>query len=909
MATRRSSRLAEYRRKRRFSVTEEPRGGESSARRRGVLHFYIQKHEASHLHFDLRLELDGVLRSWAVPKGPSLDPAVKRLALEVEDHPLEYGTFEGTIPEGEYGGGTVMLWDRGTYRRVEPAEDEERALRRDLARGRLSILLDGERLRGGYALVRTSPAEDGRKAQWLLIKERDEHADGELDPVAGFRTSVASGQTMAEIAAGTAARRSGGSKRRTPKAGPSSHPPKDPPPAATRKKAARKPPEAGRPETTSRKRPARGTPTKAHQDPASLAPMLAMASTELPQGPDWTFEPKYDGIRVLAFAAADAVALVTRNGRDKARQFPEVVASLRELGERARRPFLLDGEIVATNGGTFGRFEALQARMHLASGPDIRRLAAEAPAAFVAFDVLVDGDAVLVDAPWTERRRTLEALLEGEPADGVRLAPSGKDGEALLAWARREGWEGVVAKRTDAPYRPGTRSPDWRKVKAEGRQELVVGGYTEPRRSRKHLGAILLGYYDGGGAFHYAGHTGAGFSHEALESLHRKLRRLERRTSPFVEEPDTNERAHWVTPRIVVEVKFNEWTSAGRLRQPVFLGVRDDKDARSVVREAVAASAPGPIGSRLAEIRADGGTGLLNLGPRARLEVTNLDKEFFPRAGLTKGDLLAYYARMAPFVLPAMKDRPLVLKRFPNGAAGKAFYQQSAPDTVPPGVRVETLAGEDGAEQRRLVGGSLATLLYTVQLGAISYDPWHSRVGRLDYADYTILDLDPGPKAPFRRVVHVAWWVREELERLGLAGALKTSGASGLHVYLPLPPRTPLEAARLIAQVVASRVAQRHPKEATVERMTRKRPAAAVYVDYLQNVLAKTVAGVYAVRATEEARVSTPLDWEELTEDLDPRDFTLRSVPDRVGRVGDVWAAAMKRRNSLDRLLAAGSGG
>jgi bifunctional non-homologous end joining protein LigD len=905
-----ASSLAEYRRKRDFRRTPEPPG--APGRRAGAgLAFVVQKHAASHLHFDLRLEAGGVMKSWAVPKGPSLDPAVKRLAVEVEDHPMEYNSFEGTIPRGEYGGGTVMLWDRGTYTvdDLAPGEDPERALLAAHRRGKLSVTFHGERLRGSWALVRTRRGDDeDGKPQWLLIKHEDDTADPERDLAAEATTSVDSGRTMEEIAAGRGGKRTWRSNRAKPGA-----------PAPARREESV---EAALP------------------DLSALRPMLATSAAQAPEGEGWTFEPKYDGIRVLAFATADSAVLLTRNGNDKARQFPEAAEALRALAADVGRPVVLDGEVVAVSEGRPGRFGEIQGRMHLEDEREIRRGAADAPVSLVVFDVLLDGDEVWTAKPWTERRAALEGLLRGRTTERLRLGETTADREALLERGRAEGWEGVVAKRTDAPYEPGARTSAWRKLKLEHRQEFVVGGWTEPRNSRQHIGALLLGYYDGDGRLVYAGHTGTGFTQKGLVEMARRLGPLERKTSPFSARVQTNQPAHWASPRVVVEVRFNQWTAEGKLRQPVFLGVRDDKDARDVVREptgpAAGSSASGggvadvetaaagaeaapakkapkrarrgagkgaaDVVAQVEAVRAAGGDGVLDL-PDGRLEVSNLGKAFFTRPKRTKGDLLAYYARMGDTILPSMKDRPLVLRRFPDGIGGDAFYQQSAPDEVPPGVRVETIVSEDGASQRRLVGGSLATLLYTIQLGAVSYDPWHSRVGKLDFADYTILDLDPGPGASFRKVIHVARWVREELDRFGLHGALKTSGSTGLHIYLPLPPRTPLEAATLVAQIIATRVASLHPETATVERMTRRRPRGTVYVDYLQNILGKTVAGVYAVRAKPGATVSTPLRWDELTDDLNLRDFTMDTVPARVAEVGDLWAEAMKRPNKLTGLL------
>jgi bifunctional non-homologous end joining protein LigD len=848
--------LAEYRQKRDFKKTAEPSGDGARPDESRGLEFVIQKHDATNLHFDLRLEEGGVMKSWAVPKGPSLDPAVKRLAMQVEDHPMDYNAFEGTIPKGEYGGGTVMIWDRGTYTADDAGPDgDEAAVRAGLAAGKLAFTLHGKRLHGSFALVRTKSGTDA-KPQWLLIKHRDKYADPGNDPVATVRTSAVTGRTMEQIA------------------------------------------EAGSP----------------RQKAAAIQPMLATVGSRLPTGAGWTFEPKYDGVRVIAYATPTSVALMTRNGKDKAAQFPEISAGLRALAARRRGPLVLDGEIVALIDGEPGRFQALQDRIHIQDGEQIKALERDEPTALIVFDLLVDGSDVLTDEPWSERRARLERRVHGETG-AVRLGESDRDGAAMLDRARAAGWEGVMAKRTDAPYRPGVRSPAWQKLKIEHRQEFVVGGYTEPRKSRVALGALLIGYYDPHGEFVYAGHVGGGFTQQGLREMHKLLAPLERKTSPFTTTPETNEPAHWVRPQIVVEVKFNEWTSDGRLRQPIFVGVRDDKDPRTVTREkSVVVPSPSekvvkkpgrkavkkvvsddPVSVALREIEDGKGDGTVPIG-KDRLDVTHLDKIFFPDSGFTKGDVMRYYAQVATAIVPTTTDRPLVLKRFPNGITGKFFFQQNAGD-VPPGVRVETI-DDGGTPARRFVGGSLTTLLYTIQLGAISIDPWHSRVQSLDTPDYTIIDLDPGDDAPFSRVVAVARYVKETLDALGLHGAVKTSGATGIHIYLPLPPRTPSDAATLLAQVVATRVAEAHPREATVVRAVKARAKTAVYVDYLQNIVGKTVAGPYCVRAVPGAHVSTPLDWSELTDTLSPAAFTIETVPPRLAERGDLWADAMKKRNT-----------
>jgi bifunctional non-homologous end joining protein LigD len=923
------SQLAEYRRKRNFSKTVEP-SGDREVPEAGRLRFVIQKHAASHLHFDLRLELDGVMKSWAVPKGPSIDPSVKRLAMQVEDHPIDYNTFEGTIPKGEYGGGTVMLWDQGTYVADGYSADEsEDVIRERYGKGDLKITFFGERMRGSWALVRMKYNRDGSsssaKPQWLFIKHRDEYASTD-DIVADNMTSVTTGRTMEEIAGG-----------------------KSKVWHSNRTENVKKKSSGGKKKAKSQERS-----SAISEIAKTLEPMYASIGDHVP-GEGWTFEPKYDGIRVLAFVTPGDLRLITRNGKDKSAQFPEIVDALSSLATKKKKALVLDGEIVALIDGEPGRFQELQSRMHVKEAHMIARHRTSTPAAFILFDILAAGNDVLLREPWSKRRARLLKEIGRSTSKQIRITESIEgDGEKMLKLARKQGWEGIIAKRIESTYEPGIRSRSWLKLKVEFRQEFVVGGFTEPRNSRQHLGALLLGYFDRG-RFIYVGHTGGGFTGAGLAEMYRRLAPLEILKSPFEEVPKTNERAHWVKPQVVVEVKFSEWTSDGKLRQPIYLGTRDDKSALEIGREGksmqkksaakkmsenlVASKAskaskskarrriyaqrtleggsksssrkPASRGKslrtegiveRLNEIQDQGGSGTLEISRGVSLDVSNLGKVFFPKKKLTKGDLLRYYATVAPYILPVMADRPLVLKRFPNGVTGPSFFQQNAGE-VPDVVRTETIHTQGGSTNLRIVGGDLATLLYTIQLGAVSVDPWHSRVSSLDHADYTIIDLDPGPRAPFSRVVEVARWAKEVMDSLGLHGALKTSGSSGLHIYIPLPPDTPNEAATLVAQIVATRVSEDHPKFATIERWVKSRGASQVYVDYLQNIIGKTVAGAYSARANPDAMVSTPLEWGELTDDLDPREFTIETAPERFAEVGDIWAKQLKKKNSLRALV------
>jgi bifunctional non-homologous end joining protein LigD len=660
-------------------------------------------------------------------------------------------------------------------------------------------------------------------------------------------------------------------------------------------------------------------------DPAKIRPMLASTESAPLQQTGWVYEPKYDGIRALVDLAPATtsgrrgpraparVVLYSRNGNDKTKQFPAIAKALAALAPRIGTPVVLDGEIVAIDpaGRPLG-FQALQDRMHLTSSPDIEAAEAMHPAAIVLFDLLREGDDDLRRQPLAARRLRLQARVKPTPAASrlVRLSEIvADDGRALMARATRDGWEGLIAKDGQSTYLTGRRTPSWRKLKLLHEQEFVVGGWTEPRGTRQHFGALLLGYYLSG-RLRYAGSVGTGFDERELARVAGLLDARARKASPFDGAVAAGEPLHWVRPDLVAMVRFTEWTSDNLLRQPVYLGLRDDKPAKDVVREESRLSAAaGPVHASRREARTAHGNlveqlheledaredGDLQLPGGDTLRVTNLAKVFWPNLGITKGDLLRYYAEVSPLLLPVIDDRPLVMKRFPNGIANSAFYQQRHPEDVPPGVRRERLPDdidpmdEDGPRDR-LIGGSIKTLLYMTQIAAISQDPWFSRVGSLLDQDHAAIDLDPGDGVPFSTVLDVARWVKDELDRLGLPGVPKTSGSRGLHIYLPLPRGTTYQTGQLLCQIVATIISTAHPKAATVERMVKKRPRGTVYVDYLQNILGKTLATAYSARASEYAGVSTPLTWDEVAPGLDPRAFTIRTATARFRQVGDRWA-------------------
>ncbi len=680
--------------------------------------------------------------------------------------------------------------------------------------------------------------------------------------------------------------------------------------------------------------------------------MLATLADAPLKDPNLIYEPKYDGIRAIVFVEPDApdvrVRFWSRNGNEKTTQFPEIAHALREWGRALDGPVVLDGEIVALDAkGDPAGFQRLQSRIHVkaptytSSKPMLRP--DEQPTALIAFDLIRERDQDLRKLPVVERRKRLEALFTRIPSRSTHIRMSEVahgDGRALQQRAIAEGWEGLIVKHARSPYRDNKRSAEWRKLKIKNEGEFVVGGYTEPKGTRSRFGSLILGVYEKAGRvtskkLRYVGDVGTGFTGNELDRLWRLIEPLRTDESPFAAPPKTLGKPHWVKPKLVAQVQFGEWTDEGRLRHPVYLGLRDDKPASEVTREMKkTASGAGKAGQAGGAGRARGagkagragGTrparptrptgapkalkewqpiadallaqlddlekrrknGKLRLPDEDTLEITNLHKVFWPKPPYTKGDLLRYYVRAAPLILPVVDDRPLVMKRLPNGVDAQAFYQHRAPEPVVPGVRTETLPNDD--VPARLIGGSLKTLLYMAQLASISMDPWFSTMSDLDHADQVAIDLDPQPGATFAQILDVARWVRDELERLEVPAYPKTSGSEGLHIFIPLPPETTYEAGMLFCQIVATMVASKHPKVATVERMVGRRKPGTVYVDYLQNIQGKTLACAYSARGSAFGGVSTPLTWDEVDDSPAPQDFTMTTIIDRMHKVGDLWA-------------------
>jgi bifunctional non-homologous end joining protein LigD len=761
--------LDEYRRKRDAGRTPEPFGdappGDTEAR------FVVQRHAARRLHYDFRLERDGALASWAVPKGVPLRRGERHLAVHVEDHPLEYADFEGTIPAGQYGAGTVEIWDRGTYQLLEEKHD-----------GGLTVRLRGERLDGVWTLVPASL--DGNPKNWLLVRK-----DADDGPAVRYR------------------------------------------------------------------------------------PMLATSTDALPHGDEWTYEPKWDGYRAIVRIAGGEVTLTSRNGNDLTERFREVARAV--PGAVRSSDAVLDAEICALDASGRSRFSLLQE--------------GAGTFALVVFDLLELESEPLVDLPLSERRARLEKLVA--PSGAVLVSPHFDDGSALLAAAREQELEGVVAKRLDSHYKPGRRSPEWQKLKLRQTQDVVVAGYTRGQGRRAGFGALVVGVWDSG-ELRWAGNVGTGFSDGEIERLCGLLAPLERADSPFAVVPKMprvrTSDIRWVDPRYVAEVEFAEWTHEGRLRAPSYLRLREDVGAAEVRRER----------ETLPPVLRHG---------RRELRFSNVDKPFWPEIGITKGDLIAYYRDVADAVVPHLRKRPFTMKRYPDGWQGKSFFQKNAPAHMPGWIERAPFPSSTREGERRVIDYALVNdelaLLWMANMGCIDLHTWASRVDKPDRPDWVMFDLDPSEGSGFEEVLEVALLVKQLLDLLELESYPKTSGSRGIHVLVPISRRHSFPEVRDFAGIVAGALARAHPGLVTTEWAKERRRG--VLVDANQNGPGRTNASVYSVRPRAGAPVSAPLRWDEVVPGLDPAAFTMDAVRERVARHGDLSAGVLGGKQLLKAALKA----
>jgi bifunctional non-homologous end joining protein LigD len=825
--------LKEYRRKRSFDKTPEPEPSAQSTPAGN--YFCVQRHDATRLHYDFRLEVDGTLKSWAVPKGPSLEPLAKHLAMHVEDHPIDYGSFEGNIPKGEYGGGSVMLWDRGSYDLL----GDKPALAQ-IERGDFKFRLHGEKLRGEFALVLMKGR--GKGNEWLLIKKKDAEAKPGWN-IEDYARSVITGRTQQEIA-----------ENLPPPQSPSPSPQSLAPPAGALKEPM----------------------------PASVSPMLATIATLPPSGEAWLYEVKWDGVRALCFVEENQLRIFSRTQKRCEQQYPELSVLPRQL--KASQA-ILDGEIAVLDDQGRSSFSLIQPRISLADANAIAHLSRSTPVHLFLFDLLYLDGYDLRGAPLEERKRLLAAIVT--PSERIHVSDFFTvDGSAMLEAARANGLEGIVAKLRASKYE-GRRSRDWLKIKINSTDDFVIGGFTHGERD--YFSSLVLGLYDGEKLVH-AGQVGTGFNEKSLKEIYDKLEPLITKKSPFSGKVKALRDVTWVKPELVAEIKYLEFTPDRLLRAPVFVALRTDKDPKEP-RHATLIPADSPTDVSL-EVEG------------RRLKLTNLNKVFYPGEGITKRDVINYYDAVAPLILPHLRDRPLSLKRYPNGINGQFFFQKDAEDKVPAWVRLEPIFSEHNQDKiHYIICNDRATLVYLANLACIDQNPWMSRIGSLDNPDFALIDLDPTEGCPYSQIVEAAQLVKETLDSIGLAGYPKTTGGDGMHIYIPLEPMYTFEQVRSFAELLSVLVINRNPDLFTTPRTVSRRKKAKVYFDYLQISSGKTIAAPYVLRAHPGAPVSTPLDWTEVKAGLEPGQFNIHNALDRFERTGDLFEAVLTKPQRLEPAL------
>jgi bifunctional non-homologous end joining protein LigD len=898
--------LTKYQQKRDFSKTAEPKAGKSADKDK--LRFVIQKHDASRLHYDFRLEMEGVLKSWAVPKGPSTDPSVKRLAMMVEDHPYDYRLFEGIIPEGEYGGGTVIVWDEGTYEPIEKIEGkkaQDKYLLKELEAGSVKIVLHGKKLHGEFALVKThGMGENG----WLLIKHKDDYASDK--DITDLDTSVLSGKTIATM------------EKSGDKVWQHGHQEDLEKPKGSKKKAPVKPDEelekavaASAPDTLD----ADAILAKAPKSkiPANIKPMKATLVDDAFDDPDWLYEVKWDGYRAIATINKGDVTLVSRNNLPFDKFYP-----INKLMRSWDINVVLDGEILVLNDKGISDFGALQNWRSEADGNLV----------FYVFDILWYDGKNLMDLPLTERQAVLKAVLPSGD-DRIRqsqvFAASGID---FFAAAEKMGLEGIIAKKAGSVYTSDLRSREWLKIKAHRRQEVVIAGFTKNEGTGKAFSALVLGVYDGD-ELKYVGKVGTGFSDKMQKEMMAQFKPLITDKSPFAVEPDVDKPSRfrpkrmgakptWLKPELVGEVAFAEVTSDGVFRQASFQGMRVDKKAKDVIlevpketEEVVEDKAPVNIERKTTAhkaIKPPADTGrktLLNPTDETQvrkicghdLKFTHLAKVYWPEDGVTKRDMFNYYYQVAEYILPYLKDRPQSLNRFPGGIHAPSFYQKDVKGKAPDWVKTFPYTNGEGEHKEYLVGDDEATLLWMASLGCIEMNPWFSRVQSPDNPDFCVIDLDPD-KHTFDQVISAALEVKKVLDAMDVPSYPKTSGSTGMHIYIPLGGQYSYDQSQMFARIVVGIVHDQIPDYTTLERMIAARNGK-MYLDFLQNRPGATIAGAYSLRPKVGATVSMPLAWDEVKPGLTMKDFTIFNSIDRLKETGDLFKGVLGKGIDLEKTI------
>jgi bifunctional non-homologous end joining protein LigD len=879
--------LESYKQKRNFRRTPEPAGKKKASTHE--LKFVIQRHAASHLHYDFRLEMEGVLKSWAVPKGPSLNPQDKRLAMMVEDHPFEYRTFHGVIPEGNYGAGIVEIWDEGTYHAIETEDrkESEKKLLSELKKGSLKFVLHGKKLKGEFALVKIKNNNSTKDNAWLLIKHKDIYATEEAY---NSEDHVPENSKIIK---------------------------KD---AVSKKNSKTASKETKVKEEVSSKKKERPLKSKVKQGkdpmPHEVKPMLAKLKDGVFDSPEWIYEIKWDGYRAITEIENGEVNLYSRNLISFNNKYKPIVKSLQSFGHNV----VLDGEIVVLNADGTSSFQMLQQYDENPS-PDL---------CYVVFDILFLDGHDLRNLPLIERKEILKKVLTDSPnlkySDHIE-----ETGTQFFAAAKKSKLEGIMAKRADSMYRIGSRSDQWLKIKIIAAQEAIICGFTAPRNSRKNFGALILGTYEKGKLV-YIGHTGGGFTEALLASTLKLMKPLIQEKSPFDVKIKTNEKVTWIKPKLVCEISFSEWTHDGHMRQPIFQGMRIDKKAKEVVRELPSVTripeeametkdktkktgeAKTSVKKAVAKKTVSGKKAEQSVAaanPKSTeveinkqiLKITNRSKIYWPDEGYTKGDLIDYYMNIAEYILPYLKDRPESLNRHPNGINGSSFYHKDMADSLPDWVEYEEIFSEsNGKDIRYMLCQNKAALIYMANLGCIEINPWNSRVQKIKNPDYIVIDLDPSDKNTFDEVIQTALAVKKILDKAGAESYCKTSGATGLHIYIPLGAKYTYEQGKNFAHIIAQLAHDQLPEFTSLVRNLKERKKK-IYIDYLQNRGGQTLAAPYSVRPKPGATVSTPLEWKEVKKGLHPSKFNIKTIFKRLEKKGDLFKGVLGKGIDMEKCL------